>query len=369
MDQGDDRSGWERRQGAQRREDGRPIDLSDLFPDLAEQQAKQAEEKHLAAQQHAAEEKIATLGRRIRVLDGLLTDSLALLPLTLSQLKVTIQLPRFDPGALGTVRAGPNWADFAPIKPRGLRRIFGGEAEYERQMAQAQGSFEFAKVQHRRDEDQRQRALAVASARYEREVADAQAEVAEQNAYIDACQAALEMGDRETVEWFVGLVLDNSWYPEGFPRRHRLAYRPEKRDLTVDFELPPQEVIPKERGYRYVKESDVIEALPRPQNEVQQHYAHIIACIALRTLNEIFKATPAEVVTAVLFNGRVSGIDRATGKRARPHLISVPAQRLAVMDLELAEVEPMVCLKRYLHARVSPSPFDMEPIKPFEDRS
>ena len=245
---------------------------------LAEQ-AKQAEEKHVAAQQRAAEEQTAALDRRIRVLDGLLTDSLAVLPLTPRDLKVTIQLPRFDPGALGTPRPEPDWADFEPINPRGLSWSFGRRAQYERQMTQAQGSFEFAKVQHRREEDQRQRALAAARARYEREVADAQAEVALQNAHIDACQEALERGDPEAVQWLVGHVLGNSWYPEDFPRRHVLAYQPEKRDLVVDFELPSQEVILKERRYRYAKESGVVEALPRSKNETNQHYFHIIACI------------------------------------------------------------------------------------------
>lgn len=137
----------------------------------------------------------------------------------------------------------------------------------------------------------------------------------------------------------------------------------------MEFELPPQGVIPKERGYRYVKARDVIEPLPRPESEIRQQYAHVIACIALRTLNEIFTATPAEVITAILFNGRASGIDRSTGKPARSHLQSVSAERLAFMDLELAEVEPMACLKRHLRARMSPNPFDLEAIEPFKERS
>ena len=37
-----------------------------------------------------------------------------------------------------------------------------------------------------------------------------------------------------------------------------------------------------------------------------------------------------------VFNGRVSTIDRATGKNARPHLIGVEAERAAFDDLVLA---------------------------------
>jgi restriction system protein len=114
-----------------------------------------------------------------------------------------------------------------------------------------------------------------------------------------------------------------------------------------------------------VNNRDAIEPLPRPETEIRQRYAHLIACIALRTLNEIFRATPAEVVPAILFNGRVSTIDRTTGRPARPHLLSVSADRPAFEDLVLTEVEPAACLKKRLNALVSPNPFDMEAIEPF----
>jgi restriction system protein len=95
----------------------------------------------------------------------------------------------------------------------------------------------------------------------------------------------------------------------------------------VEFELPPQTVIPVEREFRYVKSRDTIDPVARPQSEIKQRYANLIACVALRTLHEIFGATPGETVEAVMFNGSVSTIDKATGKPARPHLLSVSADR------------------------------------------
>jgi restriction system protein len=217
---------------------------------------------------------------------------------------------------------------------------------------------------YRQREAERQRALAAAKAEYERMAADIRTKAAAQNATIDARRAAFETGDTQAVEWFGGQVLDASRYPDGFPRRHQVAYRPENQDLVVEFELPPQQVVPTVRGYRYVKARDAIDPLPRPENEVKQRYARLIACVALRTLHEIFAATPGEVVEAVVFNGRVSTTDRATGKPVRPHLLSVSAEREAFMDLVLAAVEPAACLKR-LNALVSPNPFDMEAVEPF----
>jgi restriction system protein len=81
-------------------------------------------------------------------------------------------------------------------------------------------------------------------------------------------------------------------------------------------------------------------------------------------LHEIFTATSGDVVDAVVFNGRVSTIDRATGKLDRPHLLSVEAERSVFADLVLAAVEPAACLKR-LNALVSRNLFDLEAVEPF----
>jgi restriction system protein len=141
--------------------------------------------------------------------------------------------------------------------------MFGGAAKHERRTAEARAQFESVMSGYRQREAERQRALAAAKAEYERMAADVHAKAAAQNAAIDARKAAFETGDTEAVEWFVGQVLDASRYPDGFPRRHQVAYRPENQDVVVEFELPPQQVVPTVRGYRYVKMRDAIDPLPR----------------------------------------------------------------------------------------------------------
>jgi restriction system protein len=152
----------------------------------------------------------------------------------------------------------------------------------------------------------------------------------------------------------VNQVLAASQYPEGFPRQYQVAYRPATQDVVVEFELPSQSVVPAVREYGHVKTREAISPVPRPISEVKQRYARLIAWV-LRTLREVFAATPGDLIEAVVFNGRVSTIDRATGKQARPHLISVEAERADFTELVLAQVDPVACLKR-LKATVSANP-------------
>jgi restriction system protein len=355
------RSEWERRQAAQRREAERAAREQVR---LAKEHEKQRLQQHLESQQRAAEAKTLAVDLKIKALNEVLTGILQLPPLSFEWLKVVPKIPGFDPAPLNIAFPMPDWTEYAPMQPGGLSRVFGGGAKHERRTAEARIRYEAAMSDYRQREGRRQRALAAAKAEYEHTVAGIRARAAEQNASVDARRAAFASGDTGAVEWFVSQVLNASQYPEGFPRQYQVAYRPENRDVVVEFELPPQRVIPAVRGYKYVKLRDAIDPLPRPENEIKQRYARLIACVALRTLHEICTATPGDVVEAVVFNGRVSTIDRATGKPARPHLLSVSAERAAFEDLVLASVEPAACLKR-LNALVSPNPFDMEAVEPF----
>lgn len=355
------RSEWERQMAAQRREADRQAREQAR---LAKEQEKDRQERHIQSQQRAAEVKTAKVEQRVKILDEVLTSILSMPVLTFDSLKVAAALPTFDPGPLGVAEPAPAWEDYTPPEPGGLSRIFGGKAKYERQKAEAQTQFDVATAEYRHQEHLRQRSLASAGAAHERMLADLRARAAVENTEVEAYQAAFAAGVPDAVEWFVSRILDASRYPDDFPHQYQVAYRPENRDVVVEFELPPQRVLPEVRGYRYVKTRDAIDPLPRPATEVRQRYARLIACIALRNLHEVFASTPGDVVEAVVFNGRVSTIDRATGKPDRPHLLSVEAERSVFEDLVLAAVEPAACLRR-LNALVSPNPFDLEAIEPF----
>jgi restriction system protein len=355
------RSAWERQQAAIRRDLERQAREQAR---LAKEHEKILRQRHLESQQNTADDMSAKVDRQITALDGILTGVLSLRPLSFDQMRVTARVPAFDPGPIGHPATPPDWTGFAPTVPGALSRMFGGGARHDKQTADAQQRFETAMSSYRDQEALRQHALAAAQAEHERLVAAAHADAAARNVELDKWRTAFAAGNAESVESFVRRVLDSSRYPGGFPRQYQVAYRPENWDVIVEFEFPSRQVIPPVRGYRYVKARDAIDPMPRPETEIKQRYARLIACVALRTMHEIFAATAGDVVDAVMFNGRVSTIDRATGKPARPHLLSVSADRASFTDLVLASVEPAACLKR-LNALVSPNPFDLEAVEPF----
>ena len=340
----------EQRLAAQRREDDR---LARERRQRDNERERLRQQEHRESAQQAADEKTAAAQEQMKALDEVLTSVLPLRPLSFDRLMAASRTPEFDPGPLAAALPAPDWNDFAPDRPAGLGRLLAVTTRPARQMTEAQARFEAAQAEHRKQTAERRRALAAAKARYDRKVTEERAKAVARNAYVTSRQSAFAAGDPEAVQWFVDCVLRASKYPDGFPREYQVGYRPEHREVAVDFELPPRRVVPQARAYRYVKERDVVEPVPRQDGEISQCHERLVSCVALRTLHEIFSATPADVVQAVAFTGRVSTVDRATGKPLRPELLSVSAERSAFDDLVLAEVDPAACLAR-LNALVSP---------------
>jgi len=334
-------SDFERRLVAQRREDDR-LDREQRRQDQDREKALQQEQ--LESRQREADAKNAAVQEQVTILEEILTGILPRPALTFERLMVTPKVPPFDPGGLGQVPAAPGWGEFAPAPPKGLSRL--RRARYSGRLAQARDRFQAAQAEHNRREAQRRQALAIAKASYDRTVTQERARAARRNAYVSRRQSAFAAGDADAVEWFAGCLLKASRYPDGFPREHQVAYHATERSVTVDAELPPVSVVPPVRAYRYVQESDVIEPVPRQETEIRQRYDRLVSCVALRTLHEIFTATPAEVVAAVTFRGRVTSVDLATGKPSRAPVVSVSARRPVFDDLVLAAVDPQACLAR-----------------------
>ena len=338
-------SDWQDRMAAQRQE------AEQLAAERGQQvrdRAKVRQQEHLEAQQEAAAEQTAAVQEQVKSLEEVLTSVLPLPPMSFERLMVTARTPPFDPGPLGTADPGPDWSDFAPAERTGLARFlkFLNATRFKRQTAQARDRFEAAKTEHQQHEEQRQQKLAVARAKYHKKLTEARAQAAARNAYVASRQSAFTAREAESVAWFARCVLKASRYPDGFPHEYQVTYDRQTRRVAVEFELPPRDMVPPVRGYRYVKARDAIEPVPRPEDEISERYERLISAIALRTLHEVFSATSPDVIRAVSFTGYVSTTDQATGKPVRPHLLTASAERPAFENLVLAEVDPTACLAR-----------------------
>ena len=313
----------------------------------------------------AAKEMKARLDARVTELRTLLTSALPTPPqLPFSALERAVHAPPFSPGDLGEPAPAPQWEDFAPPPPGMLSGLVGGKTRHARAVAEAQEAYRQALAGQQQDEDRRLSQLRHARAAHDQMIRALQAEVHDHNAAVDELERSFLSGAPDAVEEYFTQVLALSQYPAGFPHQYQVAYRPEPRELVIEYRLPPREVIPAERDYRYVKARRAIDTLPRPEKEIKDLYASVVDQIALRTMWECLTVPQArDIVDAVVLNGIVPATSRATGQPEELHLISAPASRDTFARLVLDQLDPASCL-RHLKAIVSPHPYDLEPVEP-----
>ena len=282
----------------------------------------------------------------------------------LDGLKENPAIPPFQPGALAVVESAPMIESFLPAAPSGVAKLVPGAGKkHAHAVEEAKARFEADLAAHEERERERIAGLDAAQQDYEAMVAQIRAKAGAQSDEIDDLRARFDAAQPEAIVDYFSLVLEQSSCPDGFSKTHKLAYVPESRQLVVEYELPPLSVVPAIKSYRYVKARDAIDDSLRPAAQVKRLYSLVVAQTALRSLHELFQADRDAKIETIVFNGYVDTIDPATGKPIKPHLVTVRVSRDAFLELDLANVEPLACLKG-LNASVSKSPSELVPVRP-----
>lgn len=177
-----------------------------------------------------------------------------------------------------------------------------------------------------------------------------------------ALAAAFRGGGAEQFAYALQDELSASPSPPSLPSRTTvLAYWSDARQLIVERELPRHSVVPPEQEYRIVA-AEVV-PVPRPAAEVRHLYLQLLTRLALRTVSEAFALTPPALVDRVVLNGRVTSVDRSTGRASNPPLLSFQFSREAFEELHLdtAGFDPVASLRSH-DAQISPDPYDLVPV-------
>ncbi|MET0416714.1 MAG: restriction endonuclease [Actinoplanes sp.] len=309
---------------------------------------RQRERQRLYVEARTADAAAANAEVRARLsdLDALLLSTLDVDDhIDLQVFKKPLTAPLFDPGPLGRPAPEPSWPSYVPPQPRGVGKILGGDRLHQQQTANARRTYEEAHARWQEGEDRRKRQLAARRRQYDESRRKYEAQMVAYNAEVDRFAAAVASADPASVVEYFAMVLGNSVYPDDFPQHFRLAYLPKQKHLLIEYHLPPIEVVPVVKEYRYDRVRDDLTAIPRDEGEIRSRYVEVIARVTLRTIHEIIEADRGGLVRQVSFNGIVDTIDRRTGRFVRPCLVSVQTGRDTFAAIKLRRVDPVACVK------------------------
>jgi len=331
---------------------------------LDKQRARDEREQHLASRQEEIEEKNTALQETLTDLANILPHTLQVDDrISFDSLRMKDEYQKYAT-AKNLVQDPRVPIKIAPVQPGFFARLIPGSmGRYRQAVQQAEHQFDGDTMAYQQQISELTRARAKDRTEYDRSRAQFSERVRVRNAEVDQLETLYASGDRLATVTYNQMVLERSEYPEGFPQTFRVAYADDSKELVVDYDLPTREIVPSVEEYRYVKSKDLVEEKARKSNDLKARYQDVVASTALRTVHELFEADQHGHVQTVVFNGFVSAVDPATGRDIRPCLISVRATKDRFLEVDLARVERLICL-RNLGAQVSPRPDEMVAVKP-----
>ncbi|MFJ1461719.1 hypothetical protein [Nocardia sp. N2S4-5] len=304
----------------------------------------------------------------------------------LETLRRTAEHPEFAPGILAEPVPHPAWVQAPPEpqftlppEPAGLGKLF-GRGKHEQQVTVAHQRWQREhtawlhhvqvdipaqnlrlQAEHQGLEAVRHERLSRARADYEEQCRQHEAAIAQHNARVDDLIARLAADQPAAIDEYVGIVLSNSTYPDGFPVDYDYTFDGGLRELTLSVTVPAPDSVPSIKQVKYITASDENRETPVSQKDQRLRYNTAVTSVALRSLHEIFEADRAERIESISLTVATAVVDPATGHPAEVPFVAAAVSRKQFLDLNLAEVEPAAALTG-LRALVSKNPFALIPI-------
>jgi restriction system protein len=165
------------------------------------------------------------------------------------------------------------------------------------------------------------------------------------NVKIEELRKSYLKNDHDAVLEYCELVLNNSIYPDSFPKDFELEYNPETKLLIVEYVLPSPDCFPNLIEVKYIATKKEIREIYLSESQLFKIYDSAIYKILLRTIHELFEADQSNSIEAIVFNGWVNAINRATGKIVNNCIVSIQVNKSEFNEIELSNIDPKTCFK------------------------
>ena len=169
--------------------------------------------------------------------------------------------------------------------------------------------------------------------------------------------------DVDAVVEYCDMVLNNSEYPESFPKSYEIEYNPENKILIIEYQLPSIDSMPRIKSVKYIASRKEIVETQISDRQLNQMFDDTIFQIALRSIHELFEADVADAISAVSFNGWVTAINKATGNEENNCILSLQSQKEEFLNINLGNIDPKACF-RSLKGVASSKLSSLTPVKP-----
>lgn len=166
------------------------------------------------------------------------------------------------------------------------------------------------------------------------------------NKEVDKQQQEYESGKADAIASLYEKKLTSIQSPFKYDQQIESEYYPDNKMYLVDFYLPIIEDLPKLKKVIYVKSKSDFTEYNQTDTFMNKKYDSVIYQMVLRALNYIFILDePMNFIDSVVLNGKISTIDKSTGKNIEPYILSLEISKVEFKELNLNAIDPKAWFK------------------------
>ncbi|HOP08061.1 MAG TPA: restriction endonuclease [candidate division Zixibacteria bacterium] len=188
-------------------------------------------------------------------------------------------------------------------------------------------------------------------------------EQADFNAEVDQMKEKYLERNADSITEYCEMVLNNSEYPDSFPKNFELEYSPESKILILEYEFPGIECLPRVKEVKYIASRKELKESYISESQMNRMFDDAMYKVTLRTIHELFEADVADAVDAISFNGWVKAVNRATGKEETNCILSIQVKKGEFTEIDLSNVDSKACFKN-LKGVASSKLSSLTPVQP-----
>jgi restriction system protein len=166
------------------------------------------------------------------------------------------------------------------------------------------------------------------------------------NLSLDHCRDAYLKKTSAGIIGFCKLVLEASKYPKCFPRKMDFDYQAEIKTLTVKYQMPTLDDLPKVKELHYDQLRDDIRETVIPVETLTKYYERLIYQMCLRILYELYEADILGTLDSIVLHGWVESSENPEQESDRHEIVFLQAGRREFFGLNLRELDPKDCLRK-----------------------
>lgn len=131
----------------------------------------------------------------------------------------------------------------------------------------------------------------------------------------------------------------------------------------IEYDMPNCEDLTWVKEYKYVAADNSIKQSVLPESKIAKLYENLLYSICLRSIYELCVSLKADSFEAVVFNGFVTVINKATGLKERKCILSLQVPKERFLQVDLTKVDPRICFKSFKGVS-SARLIDLSPVQP-----